>query len=208
MLAGTAAAAEEPNPIAAGKAQISLRTTVISHSKETIESRDDDSLIEEERLVSTGIGIGLSYLGIGLGYAAVDNLVIGSGLSVGYTSDGEGDSEKTVLTLNLSPHVSYNFLSGVIRPFVVGGAEFVIFRFADKGRDSIQNAWALMPNGAGGVHFFLNRYVSFDSKFTIGYLFGTSGVYTQSPLTEKYKKDRFKHHGYAFGLSLGVNCWF
>ncbi len=134
---------------------------------------------EEGEEVETGtfsIGLGNPRLGIGFGLAVIDQLVIG-GRFTGYLTASEIDEIDYKLKgfqWGILPYVQYLFLTGVVRPFIIGQMGFSgLAESSEDDRVEIdRNRWGFVFGGGGGVHFFLGNRLSIDLTVLFDYSIG------------------------------------
>ena len=151
-----------------GSLRLHLEVPVLGYQSQelTADGADDGASIS---IVT--VGPSTSTLGFGLGYGLSDMLVLGTNVALQHTSVSpeEGDSASTT-SVQLLPYIEAVFGQGSARPFV-GGNLMLQIRSGENTDATMFGLGAL-----GGVHAFLNEWVSLDVSARIYYMTGTVTV--------------------------------
>lgn len=154
-----------------------------------------------------------------LGYRITDRVFVGSKVEVDMYGSLDKDirdedngldrSESKYLGLSVSPHLSYWFGSGTVRPFLKAEATFSTLTGESRYRMTESNEsneerhdrwknksteWGVGGAVGGGVHFFVGEHISLDVSLLGGYGF------------HKYKSRREYHYeGYDGDLDNQID---
>ncbi|MCP4606610.1 MAG: hypothetical protein GY847_39890 [Proteobacteria bacterium] len=150
---------------------------------------------------SPTVGIGLSSAGIGFGYTVINGLVIGARVTTGLEGLDVYHIDDEVFIWSVLPYAEYIFLSGLVRPFVMGTLGFEGMRTDDFGNDTWW--WGFTFGGGGGVHFFVVENVSIDAT-----LLATFTVGTGEQDNNRGPDEDFSHWHFKFSTLAGMSAWF
>jgi hypothetical protein len=153
-----------------GSLRLHLEVPVLGYrsTEVTADGADDGASVSR-----VSVGPGTDTLGFGLGYGLSDMLVLGANMALQHTSVSpeEGASASTTV-VQLLPYLEVLFGEGSTRPFI--GGNLILQISSGENTDS-----TLFGLGAlGGVHVFLNEWVSFDVSARLYYMTGTVTVDT------------------------------
>ncbi|MCP4707099.1 MAG: hypothetical protein GY869_00620, partial [Planctomycetes bacterium] len=158
---------------------------------------DYDDVGEDDFSVPT-VGVGMASAGIGFGYTVIDKLVIGGRLTLGMDGYDEYHFDDWGFVWSVLPFAEYVFLSGLVRPFVMGTLGFE-GRNDDFGRDRWW--WGFTFGRGGGIHFFLQDNISLD---LIGMFLFTVGTGER----DFGRDEDFTHWRFRLSVLVGISGWF
>ena len=157
----------------------------------------------EEQRKAFALGLGSPHIGMGIGAAAVENLVIGARLA-GYfdTEKIDGtDAETKVSHWSILPYAEYVFSTGVVRPVIMLTLGLMGDVVEGIG-DAESNAWMFHIGLGGGISFFLGHRFSLDLAARLGYGIGQMEETLAEDQTREARVDQFN-----VNILLGISGW-
>lgn len=159
------------------------------------------------------LGLGQPSAGISMGWAAVDNLVVGLRLTLGYEtrtmeeSETAGDTvtkDQSLFAWGALPYIEYVFPTGLLRPFLMITLGFN--GYTDDG-DIASNEntdiaeWQFYAGGGGGLHMFFADAFSLDLVLTAAFGYGFGSVASEST------KMDYRNTLFQLTTLIGVSGW-
>ncbi|MEZ4219969.1 MAG: hypothetical protein R3B13_03500 [Polyangiaceae bacterium] len=181
-----------------GAVRLSLDATVLSSESLTLEPKDGN--LPSVDVTETSVGLFASSLGIGVGYAPSDAVVLGAKVQQGITtrtfdSDAVGNYETSQLTL--LPYFEFILSPGAgFQPYLGAAAGLRTFETTNGDVTISKGSTFLVGIGAGG-HGFATSDFSIDPAI---------GVYRVSG-TETIGDSEFSHGGWAVLASFSLSGW-
>ena len=170
-----------------GSLRIGLDTVLLSFVSTTFTLDADEDI--ESSTTNLRIGIVTSDLGLNVGYAFVDQLVVGSRLQIstrsGTTDNGGVEEDTSEFAWLLQPYGEYVFTPGETLEWLALASLGVRGVSQDVGGTE-RNGFSFLMAIGGGAHIVLSHWASIDPLVELGYLLGSqsdAGVdYSQSAL--------------------------
>jgi hypothetical protein len=170
--------------------RLSLESNVLTHDKSAM-STDPDGTTGSRTL----FGLGAAGLGVGVGYAVSENVVLGGRVLAVVGENKVANTHAEESSLRVLPYAEYAFDLGLGRPFLALNAGYSGGSAGSAALETSTSTWLIGPSA--GAHVFAGPSFSLDIGLQALLQKGTSKAQDVSVSTS----------GYSVGLTVGISGW-